>query len=203
MTTSTRSSRSFGAALVTAVLVWAVLPASAQALSLTPDPLLFDLSGQGAINVLKGTIDVIGFTTGVPSGATYAGSISPTDVTILFQASSDPASDLSIPNFYVTTVGATESGRGTIPGPNEDVSANGGATFDFPNGLDGGETTDIFFISFSSIAPGATINWEIVVIPIGQQTAVPEPGTALLVLSAVGFATAWRRRGAAGTCGSA
>lgn len=171
----------------------------AQALGITPDPLNWDLSGQGAITTLLGTVDFLGMVTGVPTGGVVLdGAVGAGDITLVFQLSLDASSEFELPEVHALFGGtAVATGSGWIPGPDADVEATSiVGQFTNPNGLEPGETFDPVFISFSTLSPGDTLTWEFVLIQMGTQTVTaPEPSVAVLGLTAlIGGGLLHRRR---------
>lgn len=168
--------------LVSAPLLLAANGVSA--LSLVPDPLDWDLSGQGGITTLLGSIDVLEITTGVPSGGTVgAGTVGAGDVTIVFEHSLDASSEFALPDLTIIPDGsAVITAAGTIAGPGADVVVNAPNYFQFanPSGFEPGETLDPIFVSFSTIGSGDTLRWDFVLIEMGTFTVVPEPAAACL-----------------------
>lgn len=151
--------RVFGSAVAGAVLALVVLPAPAAAVTLVPSSALWEIKEGPAqeVTILSGTIEVIGYETGIPAGATVAGSIGPNDLTIVFRVSVDPQWQLSITALTPKITPFTAlTGVGSLPGPDEDVEPGPS----FPDNLDPGETSDPFFLSFSALSPGDTIAFE-------------------------------------------
>jgi len=181
-------------ATLAAYLIVAGAP-PARALSITPDPAVFNLDLGGGV-LLKGNIDFVGMVTGTPGGGIVLdGSVGAGDITLIFTATIDADSDFGLATTYISrfpNLSPVFSGVGTIPGAGVDVtngfvgSSSATVHYDSPNELDPGETSDAFFISFSSISIGDQLNLEYVILPLGTVTVVPEPQLTVLLLLGVG-----------------
>ena len=160
---------------------------AARAISVTPDPLTFDLSPTFSF---AGSIDFVAAAAGVPSGGSVlAGAVSPTDLSLLFTITMDPGSDaitnLSLINFTDAAVGI-----GSVAGPGVDIASG---TLNFPDvafvgaGVAAGQTSDPIFVSYGSVTDGAEISFELfgALVALGQVTVVPEPSMALLLGTAM------------------
>jgi len=188
-------------ASLAACLVVAGANPPAGALSVTPDPAVFNIPVGGG-DAIKGSIDFVGMVTGVPTGGiVLAGSTAATDVTFVFTITLD--ADALPDSLFSTNVGQEPFGAGspvfsaigTIPGTGPDivdafVDADGATWLYDPLPLPG-ETADPFFLSFSSIAVGDQFRMEEVVLTLGTFTVVPEPGMMGLFALGVG-ALGWR-----------
>jgi hypothetical protein len=191
-------------AVLAACLAVAASALPAGALSITPDPVVFNLDLGGGV-LLKGNFNFVGLVTGTPGGGIVLdGSVAATDITLIFTAMVDSDSDIGLATTYIFSSPPLASSPvfsavGTIPGAGVDVtdgfvgSSSATVHYDSPNELDPGETSDAFFLSFSSISIGDQLGMEYVVLPLGTMTVVPEPEMAALLL--VGFgALGWHVR---------
>jgi hypothetical protein len=186
-----------------AVCVTVALAAPARALSVLPDPAVFNLDLGGG-TLLKGSIDFVAMVTGTPiGGVVLAGSVAPTDVTFVFTITldADAATDVlfSTVVYPEPPIAASPvfAAVGTIPAPGPDivdaVVSAGVAYWNYAPLPSPGETVDPFFLSFSSVSAGDQFKMEEVVLPLGMFTVVPEPGT--LGILAISFVVlAWRAR---------
>jgi hypothetical protein len=189
-----------------AYLLLAGTPAPATGLAITPDPAVFDLLIGGSDH-FKGNIDFVGMVTGAPAGGVVlGGSVGAGDVTLMFTATidSDSALGMASTNIFPFPVLASSpvfSAVGTIPDGGADVSLQFADSdsaiilYDDPGDfeLNPGQTSDTFFLSFSSISVGDQLGFEYVVLPLGTLTVVPEPGAlGLLALGACALA-GWMR----------
>jgi hypothetical protein len=127
------------------------------------------------------------------------GSVGAGDVTLMFTATIDADSVFGMGSTYIfrSPISASSpvfSAVGTIPGAGADVSLpfgvgseNNTIFYDElgDSELGPGETSDTFFLSFSSISVGDQLGLEYVVLPLGTVTVVPEPG--VLGLFALGL----------------
>lgn len=185
-----------GARLRVALLLAAFLllagPAPVSALTMTPDPRLFSITGAA------GSIDFIGQVTGTPAGAVGVfGTIGPTNITLIFQLTVTSGGVDSI-GVGITLVSSTAGGWiGTSSDGLVDISLvngtaatrifNFGATAEGVNpNVNSGETSNYFFISYASITPPKTINF--MVSPSDgssdvtvSATIVPEPASVMLL----------------------
>lgn len=203
--------RPFSPALAAFVLL-AGAGAPASALTMTPNPLAFTAPP------VTGTLELVSQNSGVPTGGTVQyGSVAAGDLTFVFEIFIDSHTAAGDP-FYAIESSGTISGAGVIPGSDADLEvaadpspyAGVALVFD-PNavgispGLVPGQTYDRFFVSFSALAVGDTLD----VLPcapdivgggfgcplsIAEASIVPEPSTALLVVIAGLAALALRRR---------
>jgi len=166
-------------------------PSTVSALTMTPDPLLFSITGAA------GSIDFIGQVTGTPAGAVgVVGTIGATNITLIFQLTVTSGGVDSI-GVGITLVNSTAGGWiGTNADGLVDISlVNGTAAtriYNFtgagelnPN-VNAGETSNYFFISYASITPPKTINF--MVSPSDgspdvtvSATIVPEPASVMLL----------------------
>jgi hypothetical protein len=196
--------RPFAFASLAACLIAAGSATPAGALGITPDPVVFSVDLGGGLQFLEGNIDFVNVVTGTPAGGTVlAGSVGATDVTFIFTTSIDVDSDQGMTSTTIFRTPASASspvftGAGTIAGGGVDVGSafvgSSSATLLHDNPvLQPGETTDAWFVSFSSISVGDQLGFEFVVLPLGTATVVPEPHAAVLVLLGLG-ALAWRVR---------
>ena len=190
----------FAAFVACLAVAASALPAGA--LSITPDPVVFNLDLGGGM-LLKGNFDFVGTVTGTPGGGIVLdGSVGAGDITLIFTATIDADSDFGLATTYISrfpNLSPVFSGVGTIPGAGVDVtngfvgSSSATVHYDSPNELDPGETSDAFFLSFSSISIGDQLNLEYVILPLGTVTVVPEPQLTVLLLLGMG-ALGWRVR---------
>ncbi len=178
-----------GLGLVCAVLLWA---GSASALTLSPNPVAFS-NGTDI-----GTITLVGTATGVPVGGTVVvGTVGVGDITLIFQVTVTGgalesvgvgATGLSGPPFLSST------GAGRIAGANVDVTTVTGTAgtrifdFDSDGDLDGGQTSDLFFVSWSSLSDAGDRKVNFMVngsvgsdFTVSGVVVAPEPALAVLV----------------------
>ena len=157
---------------------------TAQALSITPDPIPF------TVGSASGTIDFLASTSGIPSGgAQLSGTTGAGDISLVFRVSVTSGSVVEVGSsvFLVSSTGS-----GTVAGPDVDVingtvTATGPflRTFSFSGGpLTAGNTSDAFFVSYASLSVGQTVTFMIndgTTQGTPTATLVPEPGALLLV----------------------
>ena len=172
-----------------AVLVAAAslgLAAPAAGLGISPDPFPFDAFGSNF-----GEIRLVAVVSGLPSGGSVGdGSVAGTDTTLVLEYVSGPAG--AGPSLQIDSTG-TMTAIGWIPGPDPDVLAMtltssfiAGIDFDVGAISGAGEAYDPFFLSFSSVAPGDTLDFIYnAALNFPGLTIVPEPGTAVLFGSAL------------------
>jgi hypothetical protein len=197
-----------GLALLAGAFLLLGLSAPAAGLTIDPNPVLFD---NGSVS---GSITLVETTTGVPSGGNVlAGSVSGTDLSLVFEVTMDVGSDalgtigvgVSEPGpFFPIPVDST--GAGDVAGTG-DVGISGVSgpadtrIFAFDGGLGSGQTSDRFFVSYASLSEGWSVNFMIGPAEGSQFTvtstlvAVPEASAALLLLAGVGAAALAARRG--------
>ncbi len=180
---------------------------------MVPDPVDLDPT-TGSI----GSITLVGTATGTPAGgAVLLGATGVSDITLIFQATAITSNVLEVIGVavLVPSFGPFESptGAGTIAATG-DVAVNlvtaqiDARLFDFrQTGVPGialGQTSDQFFVSYTSVAIDGSLNVLFMTDPVtgglfNNGAVIPEPSTALLLgfglLGALGVARAGRRRG--------
>jgi hypothetical protein len=125
-------------------------------------------------------------------------------VSLIFTIEVDPStptgSSATFENLNLFTSGsAVVSALGTLPGPGVDaIDANLSferVSFD-PTGLEPGEISDPFFISYAADPTGTEISFELLdgAAILGQVQVVPEPATAMLLASGLVLVAVRRRR---------
>jgi hypothetical protein len=190
---------------------------AAQALTITPNPLVFLAGVQPAI--VSGNAELVDVTVGVPSGGVVLeGTVAPTASTLVFRVRLDSSSAQTGPvGLFLAwslplSLFADALGGGWIPGAGKDVVSvlrtrtMESLHFVFADGgLTGGEEGDLFFASFSELAVGQAVG--LVVRPALSGAAaetftaevVPEPSVRSLALAALGMSLhrlgRWRNRG--------
>ncbi len=193
-----------GLALAAAIWLVAGAAAPASALTIDPNPVVFD---NGSVS---GTITWIETATGNP-GTQLAGTTGVSDLSLVFEVTLDAGSE-SIDSVGVGIFLVNSTGAGTIAGTGDvavgSVSGTAGTRiFNFTGNLDAEETSDRFFISYASLSEGQNVSF--MISPADGSSdftvtstlvAVPE-ASALMLLGIAGLATApaWlrrRRRGA-------
>ena len=175
-------------------------PVTASALSLHPNPLLFDFGA------LRGEARLVAFDSGIPEGAlALEGAVAPTDLTVILEvtldAESAPIGPLGV---FATHLPAgtlvNPTGAGVLPGAGADISGVTRTTspgvgesvlFAFAGGsLEGGQAADPIFVSFPALEIGDLFGvtiaaprepWQ----QFGRRDAVsgylvPEPGAITL-----------------------
>jgi hypothetical protein len=175
-------------ALSCAVLLWG---GSAGALTLSPNPVAFTNGTD------TGTITLVGTATGVPAGGTVlAGAVGVSDITLIFQVTVTGGALESV-GIGATGIGGppflSSTGAGPIAGPDTDVTTVTGTAgtrifdFDTDGDLDAGQTSDQFFVSWSTLSDAGDrqINFMIngsvgADFPVSS-VVVPEPGFAALL----------------------
>jgi len=159
----------------------------ASALSITPDPVSWTSSG-GA----TGVIDIVG------------SSNTATETTLTFQVSSDPGSPAVLAGvdfgvLFATPVAASGgSGSPSLVDVSGSVVSNE-AQYDFAGGLAGGETSEVFSVTYTTadLFVGQNVNFTIDDGGLSNAPAsiIPEPGTAMLLLMGLAGVGLSRRRG--------
>ena len=199
-----------GARLRVALLLAAFLllagPAPVSALTMTPDPLLFSITGAA------GSIDFQYSTTGVPAGGTVlAGAVGAGNITLVFNVTITSGGIDSI-GVGITLLSSTGAGWiGTSADGLVDITSVTGTSstriFNFgasgegvnPN-VNAGETSNLFFISFATLTPPKTINFMISPSDGSSDvtvsaTIVPEPASVMLLGAGLaGLAIRTRKR---------
>lgn len=193
------SRRGFGILLV-AISFGSIAVQPATALSITPNPL--DLTYFGEEVVARVTF--VGSVTGVPAdGITLRGAVAPTDESLLFTVEYIAQSISNLGFVGVTRSSGAWSAVGWVPGSGVDWSEAlqlvRGTAQTFSGLLDTGDTSDVFFVSTSSIPDGTSLEFYFQgyhSVPYGTGTAVVVPEPATLALVAAGLAIVARcRRG--------
>jgi hypothetical protein len=191
--------RGFGILLV-AFSFGSIATQPASALSITPNPL--DLTYFDEEVVAR--ITFVGSVTGTPTdGITLRGTVAPTDVSLLFTVEYIAQSISNLGFVGVTRSSGSWSAVGWIPGSNVDWSDAfqlvGGTAQLFSGLLDTGDTSDVFFVSASSIPDGTSLEFYFqgyhgVPYGTGTATVVPEPATLALVAAGLAIVATRRRR---------
>ncbi len=187
----------FGVLLLSTWIGW-IAAAPATALSITPNPL--DLTFFSPDVVAR--VAFVGETTGAPAGGiTFRGAVAPTDVTLLFTVEYVAQSISNLAQMQLTRSSGTWSAVGWVPGSGIDWSDSfqlvGGTAHLFSGLLDTGDTSDVFFVSASSVPVGTEIEFQFqgyhgVPYGFGTATVIPEPAT--LALLGAGLAILATRR---------
>jgi hypothetical protein len=197
-----------GLALLASAFLLLGLSAPVSALTIDPNPVLFD---NGSVS---GSITLVEAATGIPSGGNVlAGSVSGTDTSLVFEVTLDPGSDpineigVAIEpvgfTFTLPTGGGDIAGTGDVGIDDVDDSLFGQLVFVFDGNLGAGQTSDRFFISFGSLSAGQQVNFMISpadgtsdFFAQGTLVDVPEASLGLLagVLALGGVAAAAIRR---------
>jgi len=204
--------RPFSPALAAFVLL-AGAGAPASALTMSPNPLALSVLGPP----VTGTLELVSQNSGVPSGGTVQyGSVAAGDLTFVFEIFVASWSGSAGDPWYAIESSGTISGAGVIPGSDADIEvaadpspyAGVAMVFDpnagFIPGLVPGQNYDNFFVSFSELAVGDTLDVLICgpdlvqggfsCFSFSEASIVPEPSTALLVAFSGLAALALRRR---------
>lgn len=204
-------------ALLGLALVPMLMAASAEAgiMTMNPNPVQFD--NNSASNPISGWITLVSVETGLPAGGTVlAGSVGATDITLVFQIMVDEGEVFSVGIGIFDTAnsaGVPSTGAGWIPDDPDwvDISGVSGTpgtrVFTFDNDADGegndnsrlspGETSDLLFVSYSSLVFDGTQFVNFMIIDGGPDpfVSVPlVPGPASLVVLGLGGLAIGRRR---------
>ncbi|MHC4990111.1 MAG: hypothetical protein ACYTGC_03945 [Planctomycetota bacterium] len=195
--------------------LWVTQSASAGLMTMDPNPVQFD--NGSAANPISGWIELVSVEQGVPDGGTVlAGSVSETDITLVFQimVTEGEVFSVGIGVFDTNTFsGVPSTGAGWIP-DNPDwvditgVSGTAGTrVFTFDNDADGegndngrlgaGETSDLLFVSYSSLVFDGSQFLNFMIIDGGPDpfVSVPlVPGPASLLVLGMGAAALAGRR---------
>lgn len=192
---------------------------AASALTIDPNPILFDDSSSG----VSGSITLVDSGDGVPSGGdVLVGSVDGSDVTMAFEIQLDQGSSavngVSVSAFNPDTFsGPTLAGGGDVPNGGEDItgastSGSNGVLYEFLDDegtssneeLEGQETSDRFFISYESLTTDGSLDANFMISPAdgsrdfdANAAIVPEPATLALIGFGVGGLAllSGRRRG--------
>ncbi len=198
---------------VAALVLSLTLAGSAKALTIVPDPVDLD-PGSGSI----GNITLVGTSTGLPSGGTQLfGTTGAFDISLIFQATATTGNVIEVIGLAVLVPPfgpfLSPTGAGAILGTGN-VAVNlvtaqlDARLFDFRDtgvpGIDLNETSDQFFVSYTSVATDGSLNVNFMIDPVTgglfneEGNIIPEPGTALLLgfglLGVLGVARAGSRR---------
>ena len=198
---------------VVALVLSLTLAGSAKALTIVPDPVDLD-PGSGSI----GNITLVGTSTGLPSGGTQLlGTTGAFDISLIFQATATTSNVIEVIGVAVLVPPfgpfLSPTGAGAIPATGNVavslVTAQIDARlFDFRDtgvpGIDLNETSDQFFVSYTSVAIDGSLNVNFMIDPVtgglfnNGAVIIPEPSTALLLgfglLVVLGVARAGSRR---------
>jgi hypothetical protein len=175
-------------ALGCAALLWA---GGAGALTLSPNPTPFS-NGTDI-----GSITLVSTTTGTPLGGTVlAGAVGVSDITLIFQVTMTGGALESL-GVGGTGIGGppflSSTGAGWISGADVDITSVTGTAgtrifdFDGDGELDAGQTSDLFFVSWSSLSDAGDrqinfmINGSVGADFTVSSVVVPEPGFAALL----------------------
>ena len=157
----------------------ALLPSGSKVSSINLQPI-----GSGVGILASGGVDLIGSTS--PSSVVAAFSVDHSNFAL---ESIEVEAQLHLPQAL-----------GWIPGPNVDLSATSGA-FVFPEAglLDGGSSTDIFYVAYADLLPGEQLTFTLTPVDDAEAvavaaTVVPEPSTHLMLALGLGILTFVRRR---------
>jgi hypothetical protein len=185
-------------------------------LDMTMDPNPVQFNNNSASNPISGWIELVSVETGLPAGGTVlAGSVGANDITLVFQIMVDEGEVFSVGIGIFDTAasaGVPSTGAGWIPDNPDwvDISGVSGTAgtrvFTFDNDADGegndngrlspGETSDLLFVSYSSLVFDGTQFVNFMIIDGGPDpfVSVPlVPGPASLFVLGLGAAALGRR----------
>jgi hypothetical protein len=182
------------------------LSASAQALTLEPDAIAFDIADDGT---RAGVVEFLGTSIGVPPGGLVLdGAIDPLQDVYVFQLTAALTSNAfdSVLIAAVSSSGTeqhTPDGGGTVPGswvPVDSIAPAGANTLEYFFGVGLGARSDQFFIAFANLQETDLVRFGFrrtggAVDFLNESfVAVPEPASgALLLLGLAGTAARKRR----------
>jgi hypothetical protein len=193
----TKRIRRLGAVLA-ALLLGAIGAAPAEALTLSPNPLVLVPDASNTDPNFRSLLTLVDVVNGIPvGGSVLSGSVSASDVTLVFEASLDASAaegalfllvdhPESLDSAYA---GVRYTGAGRVPGGGHDIDsaslAGTYAAFILTGaGLAPGASADLFFLSIPSLSVGTPFLGAIGTVgSYGAATAtfVPEPGTSALL----------------------
>ena len=183
---------------IAALLISLAFVGSANALEIVPDPVDLDPGGGGGS---IGNITLVGTSVGLPGGGTQLlGTTGAADLTLIFQATATTSNILEVIGVAVLVPPfgpfLSPTGAGTIAGTGS-VAVNlvtaqiDARLFDFRQtgvpGINLGQTSDQFFVSFTSVAVDGSLNVLFMTDPVtgglfnNSAQIIPEPSTSVLL----------------------